>query len=54
MSVRNSSASHKRGREIVAAMSHTGELKKTRIVSNSSGSARVNIDPAAARFDVVM
>ena len=40
MSVRNSSASHKRGREIVAAMSHTGELKKTRIVSNSSGSAR--------------
>ena len=31
-------------------MSHTGELKKTRIVSNSSGSARVIIDPAAARL----
>jgi hypothetical protein len=35
-------------------MSHTGELKNTRIVSNSSGSARVTIDPAAARFDVVI
>ena len=54
ITVRNSSASHKRGREMVAAMSHTGELKKTRIVSNSRGSARDTIDPAAARFDVVI
>ena len=54
ITVRNSSASHNRGRDTVAAMSHTGELKKTRIVSKSSGSARVTIDPAAARFDVVI
>ncbi len=52
--VRNTSASHSRGRETVDAISHTGELKKTRNVSNSSGRARVANDPAAARFDIVI
>src|SRR3984893_4492725 len=54
IAVRNVSASHNRGRETVAAMSHTGALKKTRNVSNSSGRARVASDPAAARFDIVV
>jgi len=38
----------------VAAISQTGELKKTRNVSNSSGRARVTNDPAAARLDIVI
>ena len=36
-------------RETVAAISHTGELKNTRNVRSSTGSARVVNDPAAAR-----
>src|SRR6202790_5471637 len=51
---RKVNATHNRGRETVAAMSHTGELKKTRNVSNSSGRARVANDPASARFDIVI
>ena len=46
---RNTSASHSRARETVAAMSHTGELKNTRNVRSSTGSARIINDPAAAR-----
>ncbi len=54
IAVRNASANHSRGRDTVAAISHTGELKNTRKVSSSSGSARVTIEPAAARFVVVI
>ncbi len=54
ISERNSSASHRRRREIVAAISHTGELKKTRNVNSSTGSARTNSEPAAARCDIVV
>lgn len=52
--IRNTRANHSRGRWTVAAMVHTGPLKKTSTVNNITGSARSNRLPTEARLPSIM